>query len=270
MVFQGYEYQSAIRRLVVLFGNLFTGCVIERKHPSSGKVERIKVPIQYGKGHPYEKTNQEPGSEEKGARIRMIVPAMSFAINDVTPNLGRQENRNMRVGNSRSSDGRVGTVQFTPVPHDIAIELTVIAKNLDDMLQIVEPIFGTFNPSVTVRMNEQDPSVMDSQRDIVVTLQSNTMDDDSENALNETRLITWSFNFLVEGRIPTRTQAQHIIHQIDMDLVNPDNLAVVGHHGTIMDETLKTMVSDQSAGTTLIDEFKDAMSPPKEKGRRRS
>ena len=59
-------------------------------------------------------------------------------------------------------------IQYAPAPYNLNFTLSILAKNMNDVLQIVEQILPYFQPEYTVTMKMVDD--MSDNRDVPVVL----------------------------------------------------------------------------------------------------
>ena len=88
----------------------------------------------------------------------------------------RQQNkliRNTRTTVEANDIGKRG-YQYQPAPYDLNFTLSVLAKNMNDALQIVEQILPYFQPEYTVTMKMID--TMTDYRDVPIVLNSVAME----------------------------------------------------------------------------------------------
>ena len=89
-------------------------------------------------------------------------------------------------------------------PYILGVQLNILGKTQDEVLQIMEQILPYFNPSYTVTIKENID--LDFYRDIPVTLQSVTMSDDYEGEFEQRRslIITLDFTMKVKFYGPVK------------------------------------------------------------------
>ncbi len=102
------------------------------------------------------------------------------------------------IGPDATSPNSIKTV-FQPVPYNVEIELFLWSKTMTDGLQILEQIVPFFRPSFTVSMVElTDPQIT---RDVLITLNTITHDDNAEGLFDSTRMLEWIFSFTIEANL---------------------------------------------------------------------
>ena len=152
-----YYYHQIFRKSIIAFGTVFNNIVVKRKDPnrkSKDNLEAYKVPIQYG---PYQKylamIAAEPTPQRQEFQISM--PRLSFEIKGLEYDSGRkmvptQFSRTVPKEGTDAEGRPVQYSQYLPVPYNLNIEMSILAKNQDDGLQILEQILPNFHPSLNV------------------------------------------------------------------------------------------------------------------------
>jgi hypothetical protein len=94
------------------------------------------------------------------------------------------------------TDGVNRSYQYNPAPYNLTFTLSVLAKNMNDALQIVEQILPYFQPEYTVTMKMIDS--MTDTRDVPITLNSVAMEDTYEGSFEERRVIEYTLEFTMK------------------------------------------------------------------------
>lgn len=193
-MFKGYFYNQTIRKTVAVFGSLFNNISVGKR--ISGKLTKVsRVPLSYGPRSKFlDRINQDP----EATKVAIKVPRMSFQITSISPDPSSKLNPlNYRTYKVPSSSEDVMQLHES-VPYKISMELTIMARNQDDALQIFEQIVPTFNPEYTVTVTEMTGP--GSKTDVPITLTSVSYSDEFEGDLATTRrvvLFTLSFDIRV-------------------------------------------------------------------------
>lgn len=196
-------YFSHIRNAVIAFGSLFNNIKIDRVKDGE-IIQTLKVPLTYGpKSKILARVNSQPNLEDRPYQI--VMPAMSFQITGFDYDSQRKlpPLNQSRAPNTATTN----KTQYSPAPYDMQIQLSVIAKNQDDALRIVEQILPYFNPAYTVTIN--DIPELGIKRDVPIQLVGINYDDNYEGDVGETRFITWTlaFNLKLNFYGPVSTSA---------------------------------------------------------------
>jgi len=218
----GYHYHQIFRKSIIAFGTVFNNIVVKRKSSSRDEkdpIESYKVPIQYG---PYQKylamIAAEPTPERQSMQISL--PRISFEIKGLNYDTGRklvptQFSRTVPE-EGKDADGKpVQYYQYLPVPYNLEVEMSIISKNQDDGLQILEQILPNFHPSLNVSIVVIDET--HEERDIAIVLNSVGYTDDYEGDYTQRRTLIWTLNFTVKTYLFGPVNAARDIRKVTLD-----------------------------------------------------
>jgi hypothetical protein len=185
-MFGKHYYNKTIRNTIAVFGTLFNNIKIGRTGPNGTLVNQERVPIAYGPRQKYlERVLQRPDLREDKVAIKL--PRMAFEAEAPVYDAERQlpKLNTALAGNS---------VVWVPAPYRIPMNLSIMARNEEEALQIVEQIIPYFRPSLGVRIRPVDgqPDIVD---DIKITLQSVSKEDNYEGEFTEKRVIIYTLSF---------------------------------------------------------------------------
>lgn len=216
-----YSYHEIFKKTIIGFGTLFNN--IQLRRVSNDKTEVMKVPLAYGPAEKFlSRLRQTP--DPQNAKVQITLPRISFEMDTIQYDSGRKvaPTQSIKFKNSGADDGM--STAFMPVPYNLGFTLSVISKNQDDALQIVEQILPYFQPSYnfTVDLIPQIGEV----KDIVVNLDSVNFDDDYDGEFDQRRALVYTFKFTAKTYLygPVREPAVIRKAQVDtytsMDTVN--------------------------------------------------
>jgi len=219
-----YYYHQIFRKSIIAFGTIFNNIIVKRKQPGVDKptgkdaIEAYKVPIQYG---PYQKylaiIESEPNPERQSYQISL--PRMSFEIKGLNYDGSRKltpTTFSRTIPNKGAEkDKGVQYSQYLPVPYNLDIELSILAKNQDDGLQIIEQILPCFHPALNVSIEIID--VTHEERDIAVVLNGVGYNDDYEGDYTQRRTLIWTLNFTVKTYLFGPVDITKDIRKITLD-----------------------------------------------------
>ena len=121
---------------------------------------------------------------------------MAFELTGFEYDVQRQQNKLHRTIKSASeSDGKRG-FQYAPAPYNLNFTLSILTKNMNDALQIVEQILPYFQPEYTVTMKMVDS--MTENRDVPIVLNSVSFQDDYEGSFEDRRIIEYTLDFTMK------------------------------------------------------------------------
>lgn len=183
-------YHSTIRNAIIAFGTLFNNIMIDRRDENDTIVQTIKVPITYGpKSKAISRVLAQPNLEDRPFKVS--IPAISFQITALEYNPSRKLPPLNRSTAPYSTTNHL--FQYAAAPYDLTIQLSAIAKNQTDALQIIEQILPYFNPCYTVAV--KDIPSLDITRDMPITLVNVNHNDNYEGPVEENRVIEWDLMF---------------------------------------------------------------------------
>ena len=175
-MFGTYFYNETIKRAVSIFGTLFNNITLKKIKSDGTVVGQQIVPISYGPKQKWlERITVDP-KERDGNITGMTFPRMAFQLTGFEYDASRQQNKLIRHSKSAlESDGVKRGYQYNPAPYTLNFTLSVLTKNMNDALQIVEQILPYFQPEYTVTMKMIDS--MSDHRDVPIILNSISFED---------------------------------------------------------------------------------------------
>ena len=192
-----------------MFGSLFNDIMIERVDANGDPTEYLKVPLAYGpKDRFLSRLKENP---DLLRQVNQVLPRMSFEIKSIEYDADRKLNT---IGQNRtsSSNNSISISQFNPVPYNFNINLSILSRNADDAMRIVEQILPFFKPEWTTAV-KLIPD-MNIEMDIPVVLKSINYEDTYEAAFTERYAIIWELQFVLKGYIYGPTANTGVIKQV--------------------------------------------------------
>lgn len=199
-MFGNHFYHATIRRFVSVFGTLFNNISVVRKDTQGNVKSMVRVPLAYG---PKEKflvrIDEQP--ELSNPNVAIKLPRMSFEILSIAYDTQAKLNRNNKI----LIDNKV---YYTYAPYNISLNLSIMAKNQDDALQIIEQIIPYFQPEYTITIKESISGSL--KTDIPITLSTIDMQEDYEGDFMNRRAIIYTLSFDAKLRFygPDRSVGQ--------------------------------------------------------------
>jgi hypothetical protein len=203
----GQYYHGTIRKYIIAFGNLFNDIVIARLNTAGVRIQAIEVPIAYG---PKEKwlvrLKQDPNLEQN---VGITLPRIGFEIVSLNYAPQRKLASTLQNAHLKNSDLNKLNSQYTPVPYDLNILLSIFVKNADDGAQILEQILPYFRPEFTtnIRLIPEMNVVVDTP----VVLQDVSIEDTYEGDFDTRRALVYNLNFNMKAYIYGPVFSQGII-----------------------------------------------------------
>jgi hypothetical protein len=182
-----YFYHEIFKKTIVGFGTLFNNIQLRRSNGT--KVEIMKVPLAYGTAEKFlSRLRQAPDPTQQ--KVQITLPRLAFEMK------GIQYDSDRKVAPTQTIkvpvDGDIKAA-YMPVPYNIDFELSIIAKNQDDALQIVEQILPFFQPSFNLSI-ELIPTI-NEVKDITINLNSISYQDDYEGEFDQRRALVYTLTF---------------------------------------------------------------------------
>lgn len=193
-MFKNY-YNQSIKKLVVVFGNLFNEIYIQ-KTKENDQIDKIRVPLTYSPKEKFYRRIKEATSISDTTKNQLTLPRMSFAIQNVQYDPSRKLNKNNSRTVQDTNGNRYSVSQV--VPYIFTFELATFTKNIDDNLQIMEQILPYFAPELVVKIKFN--SVYENV-DVPFTLDRIVSTEDYEGTLEDRRIVISNYTFSVKSYI---------------------------------------------------------------------
>tara|TARA_B100000287_G_scaffold186799_2_gene176636 strand:+ start:2787 stop:3623 length:837 start_codon:yes stop_codon:yes gene_type:complete len=195
-MFGQFHYHSAIRKYIIMFGNMFNDIDVVRFNKAGESTQQIRVPIAYG---PKEKFLAKLRTDPDGRReIAMVLPRLSFEIESMLYAPDRVLSRSHKqVGKGGGNNTLRQT--WTPAPYDIDMVLYGMFANNEDAVQVVEQILPYFRPEWTnsVKIVKE----LNQYVDVPTVLTGMTIEDSYDGDFETRRAIIYTFQFRIKGYI---------------------------------------------------------------------
>lgn len=208
-----YYYHEIIRRTIVSFGTLFNNIHIKHNDGDGNDVSLIKVPIAYGPVQKFlARLDEKPDLRKK---VAITLPRMSFEMTSIQYDPERKVSSVQTFQSNRTGVGPVKV--YMPAPYNIGIQLSVITKYQDDMLQIVEQILPFFQPNFNLTVDLVNS--IGEKRDIPIILDGINMSDDYEGDFSTRRSLVYTLNFTAKTSFfgPISDTADTLIKKVQVD-----------------------------------------------------
>ena len=229
-----YFYHEILRRTVIGFGTLFNNIIIKQRNSSNQIISQIKVPLAYGPTQKFlARLNQSPDDLNNPTQITL--PRMSFEFTGLNYDSSRKVTTTQSFLVPLKTDSSKVAKVFMPVPYNMEFELSIMTKQNDDALQIVEQILPYFQPTYTVTIDLVDS--IGEKKDIPFTLTNINFDDDYEGDFSSRRALIYTLRFTAKtylfGPVPSDS-SKDIIKKASIGFVSGDS------NGSIRDVTYRT------------------------------
>lgn len=249
-------YHASIRRTIAAFGTIFNDIKVVRTDSQGEVVNITRVPLAYGPKQKF--LARVEAWNPNDAQIGIKLPRMAFEITSLAYDAQAQVNRMNQIVNGSITDGTRQTV-YTQTPYKIGIDLSVLAKNQDDALQVVEQILPYFQPEYTITIKDIPDFNGGLKTDIPIVLSGVNFQDDYEGDFLTRRAIVYTLSFELRVRFYGPIQEKSVIYQSSVDI---NNLETFG----FMEEISADGVGEQSITDdgiqTGVDETDDNVITP--------
>jgi len=223
-MFGQVDYHSAIRKYIIMFGNMFNDIDVVRFNNAGNAVQTIRVPIAYGPKEKFlARLRQDPDMD---ADVATTLPRLSFEITGFNYDPARQMNKQNRITSISSGNNSLRS-GFAPSPYSIDMSLYGMFANNEDAVQVVEQILPYFRPEWTNSVKIV-PS-LGIYVDVPTVLQGMTMEDTYEADFQTRRAIIYTFNFTVKGYIYGPVTNKGIITRTRVDFHIPTANTATGN-----------------------------------------
>ena len=243
-------YHETIKRSVSVFGTLFNNISIKR---DSGTI--IKVPLAYGPRTKFIARLQQQatlGLDGTTVRTAMSLPRMGFELTSIDYDATRKLTKKTQFKKAKSTDPTVMQYQYSPAPYNLGFDLSVMVKNTDDGLQIIEQILPYFTPDFTVSINTVPD--MGDKRDIPIILNSVTQNDEYEGDFTTRRVLTYTLSFIMKNYIYGPVRDSEIIRKVNVRTymeAGTGDISDITTAGKVTDQVVEPSPSDADPDDTF-------------------
>jgi hypothetical protein len=219
-MFGNYTYHQVIKKTIIAFGTLFNDVQIRHQDESGSDVSLLRVPIAYG---PVQKflARLEQKQDLTKKRIALTLPRLSFEMTS----LQYDSSRKLPTAQTFQAINKDGdpVKMYMPAPYNLGIQLSIIGKYHDDMLQIVEQILPTFQPQFNLTIDLV--SSLGEKRDIPIILDGISMSDEYEGDFSSRRILIYTLNFTAKTFLfgPIPQGGDSIIKKVQVDYYTSTN-----------------------------------------------
>jgi len=187
-------YHGALRKYIIMFGNMFNDLEVGRYDNSGQLIQSLQVPISYGPKEKFlARLREDPGLNKP---FSTVLPRLSFEITNLSYDATRTYNKMNRILQT-TSGGDILKTQHTPTPYDIDIVLYGMFANNEDAVQVVEQILPFFRPEWTHSV--KITSDMNEYFDVPTVLNDMSIEDSYDSDFETRRAIIYTFNFTIKG-----------------------------------------------------------------------
>jgi hypothetical protein len=252
-----YSYNEIFRKTVIAFGTLFNNIEIKRTEGSRSEV--MKVPLAYGPKDKFLARLKQVGDLTTKDAVQITLPRISFEISGFAYDATRKVSPT-QVIRYTGTDSKTRK-SFMPVPYNVDFELSIMAKNQDDGLQILEQILPFFQPMFNITLNLQE--AIGEVKDFPVTLNSVVYEDDYEGDYTTRRTLIYTLSFSAKTYVygPVSDVTNKLIKKSIVDTaLDSKTTAAREMRYTVQPDPLTADPDDNFGFNELYSEFSDGKS----------
>ena len=252
-----YSYNEIFRKTVIAFGTLFNNIEIKRTEGSRSEV--MKVPLAYGPKDKFLARLKQVGDLTTKDAVQITLPRISFEISGFSYDATRKVSPT-QVIRYTGSDSKTRK-SFMPVPYNVDFELSIVAKNQDDGLQILEQILPFFQPMFNITLNLQE--AIGEVKDFPVTLNSVVYEDDYEGDYTTRRTLIYTLSFSAKTYVygPVNDITNKLIKKSIVDTALDSKVTAAREvRYTVQPDPLTADPDDNFGFNELYSEFSDGKS----------
>lgn len=209
-------YHEIIRKTIVGFGTLFNNIELRRTNKSGEVTQTIKVPLNYGPREKFlARLDAEPQLDGR-SEVQIQLPRISFEMKGISYDSSRKLSPVNICTTPQSENTKAVYKQYSPVPYNIDFELSIISKNNDDSVQILEQILPYFQPifNISVKLVETTKEI----KDIPIILNNVNIQDDYEGDFKKRRALIHTLNFVAKTYLYGPVATQDVIRTVNVDI----------------------------------------------------
>lgn len=216
------------KKYIVMFGCLFDNMYINKMQSESIRtntndtettniIKGIKVPINYANKDKLIMRYRRRGNDPDDIQdlVKTTLPRMAYEFTTITYDQTRKLNKNHIFISPIETDTGTIKTQFSPVPYNITVELSIMANRTEDGAKIVEQILPNFTPSIIVSSNliPENNIILD----IPIILNNVYVNEEYEGNFTKERVITWGLNFTMKAYYFNNINTNKVIKNIEVN-----------------------------------------------------
>lgn len=209
-------YHEIIRKTIIGFGTLFNNIELQRTDQTGAVVQTIKVPLNYGPREKFlARIEAEPDLDGR-ADTQITLPRMAFEMKGITYDASRKMGPIQICRSQIPGDNKKSYTTYSPVPYNIDFELSILSKNNEDSVQILEQILPYFQPVFNITINLI--TEMSEKKDIPIVLNNVGIMDDYEADFIKRRTLIHTLNFTAKTYVYGPVATSEMIRKVNVDI----------------------------------------------------
>ncbi len=211
-------YHSLTRKYISVFGNLFNDIYVRRVNKEGTRIQTIPVPVRYSKK---QRWMEQLATQPQDQKYSIHLPFIAFEQTALTYQGDRQASPLGRLKKIATDDRTKMFSTFAPINYKMELQLTIVAKNQDDICQIYEQILPYFTPD-HVNTIELIPEI-EYKHDTTITLVGISPEDTYEGDFKgDSRTIRYTLNFEMDVVFVGPVSKQGVIKRIIINYTDSD------------------------------------------------
>lgn len=237
-------YFQMAKKYVVAFSHLINDVHVQRLDSEGALIRDIRVPITFaGKSKmayvlEYRNSTQSDSPITAGT----ILPRIGFIMTGMTYDATRRRNALNEIPIGDTGE----TFIYSGNPYNFTFDVAILAKNQDDLMQIVEQISTQFSPDVSLTVNEIPE--LGIQRDVSITLDDvNLSSSVLEFSEEDDRVLTADMTFTLRGFLYRPSANATLIEAINTTIKNStteETIVTIDHQYNELTEDVDTTVTE--------------------------
>jgi len=219
-MFRNHYYHGVTKSAVAIFGSLFNNLTVVRSDGSGNTLNQIKVPLAYGPKQKFLARLDQPSGNTASLAIKL--PRISFEITSIAYDTGSKLSKFTSITRATDDPTKKEIVNLI-TPYKINMELSIMAKNQDDALQILEQIIPSFSPEYTVTIKPLQ-NFSEYKQDVPIVLNSVAIADDYIGDFTTRRSIVYTLSFEMKIKYFGPIGDKEVIREVNIDFSTLDDM----------------------------------------------
>ena len=210
-----YFYNEVFRSVIIGFGTLFNGIEVHHKDGNDDTFSVIQVPLAYGPTQKFLARMEQEASLNRP--VQLTLPRMSFEFTNLEYDPSRKVTQTQTIV-TETPDGSIKRT-YVPVPYNMTVQLSIMTKLNDDMLQIVEQILPYFQPAYSLPIKFLGN--LNEVKYVPVNLDDIQMEDDYEGNFDTRRALVYTLTFTAKTYVygPVKDVSSQIIDKVSLGYI---------------------------------------------------
>jgi len=230
------------RKVITAFMEFFSNISIQKyQMDDQGAItplKRVRVPVMWASAEKYLQqlrsgTNLRVFDPEERAmrplEIERALPRMGVMLTSMDYDAMRHIPKTSRISDYNSNTGTSTSIEnvYAPVPYNLMVDVSIIAKHLNEALEILEQIIPYFSPSMSIDVKVLDDREADS---IPVVLQSIATDFYDEISETDDRFFIFLLTFNIKANYYLPKRIDSTVDNIQASLYADGSLDVMNQY----------------------------------------